>query len=242
MNRGHGLTGGGFGRRGGQSVAMPASAARGGPPAADWSHAPAQARISGPRLAGIIVITLLLLICVEAMLSGTSLITPISPLFANIMWYGGFVLGIPLAILVVLNPHKPMGAVKTLLILFLLPFLSAFTADSVAWRIADWIEFPFSTARFEPAAYPIKYASRGRKGRHDSFQIDPFNLKSTTNIAVPTAQYDAIWPNHDDYCITVMQRRSASGAIEILNDGVFTMREPAPAVLTPCRDARGAGR
>lgn len=179
------------------------------------------------------------LLCVETMLSGTSLITPINPLFVNIMWVVGFVLGIPLAALTVLRPHKPMGVPKMLFIFLFLPFLSAFAADGAAWRIADWTEFAFSNAQFEPATYPIKYASHGRKGRRDSFEIDPFDLKNGTDIAVPSAQFDAIWPNHDDYCITVMQRRSASGAIEILNDGVFTLNEPAPAVLTRCP---GAGR
>ena len=232
--------GGGFGRRGGQSIAMPSGPARNGPPSAAWSQTLAQSRISGPRLAGIIVMTLLLLICVEAMLSDTSLITPISPLLADIMWYCGFLVGIPLAILVVLNPHKPLGAARTLLILFFMPFFSAFTAGSMAWRIADWTEFGFSNAPFTAAAYPIKYASHGRKGRRDSFEIDPFNLKNSTDIAVPSAQFDAVWPHHGDYCIQVMQRRSASGAIEIRNDGLFTLNEPAPAVLTHCAEARGS--
>jgi hypothetical protein len=208
-------------------------------PDADWSDAPAATGLSRLKLACLILLILPVLICLEAMLSGTSLITPINPLFAKIMWGAGFVLGIPLAAMVVLNPHRPMGAVKTLVILLFLPFLSAFAADSAAWRIADWVEFPASSEKFSPATYPIKYASHGRKGRRDSFEIDPFNLKSTTDIAVPSAQLDSIWPNHSDYCITVMQRRSASGAIEILNDGLFTMREPAPAVLTHCRGSRG---
>jgi hypothetical protein len=158
------------------------------------------------------------------------------------MWAIGITLGIPLAALVVLKPHEPMGAARTVTILLFLPILTGFAANMAAWRIADWIEFGFSSQEFTPASYPIKYASRGRKGQRDSFEIDPFNLKSSTDIAVPSAQLDAIWPNQSDYCITVMQRRSASGAVQILNDGVFTLNEPKPAVLTPCRGAGREGR
>lgn len=249
MSGEHHLKVGGFGRRGAQPVAMPSAAMppvaiRGEPsrPMASWAEAPMPAGVSRLRAAGLALLAVPALLCIEAMLSGTSLITPNSPLFGRIMWGVGFTLGIPLAALVVLKPHKPMGAFRTLIILLFLPVMAGFAANMAAWRIADWTEFAFSDAQFTPASYPIKYASHGRKGRRDSFEIDPFNLKSTTDIAVPSAQFDAIWPNHSDYCITVMQRRSASGAIEILNDGVFTLREPAPAVLTPCPGAGRTGR
>lgn len=191
-------------------------------------------RISALRLAAILLGALLALLCIEAMLSGTSLITPINGTFLNAMRLLGFVLGIPFALFVITRPHEPMGIAKKILIILFLPFLTGFVGGEAAWRISDWTEFGFSSAAFEPAVYPIKYASHGRKGRRDSFEIDPFNTKEATDIAVPSAQFDAIWLHHDDYCITVMQRKSASGAIEIVNDGVFTLREPAPAVLTQC--------
>ncbi len=244
MNRDHGLAGGGFGRRGARPIAMPPgpSRAASSQPAMDWAEPPAANGASRLRTLCLILLIPLALISLEAMLSGTSLITPISPLFVNVMRSLGFMLGVPLALLVVLKPHKPMGIAKMLFILLFLPILTGFAADQAAWRIADWIEFPYSSEPFTPASYPIEYASHGRKGRRDSFEIDPFNLRSSTDIAVPSAQFDAIWPNHSDYCITVMQRRSASGAIEILNDGVFTLREPAPAVLTRCPETRGRRR
>jgi hypothetical protein len=37
-----------------------------------------------------------------------------------------------------------------------------------------------------------------------------------------------------------MQRRSASGAIEILNDGVYNLGSPAPAILSQCPEAKQA--
>lgn len=235
------LTGGGFGRR--RSALMGASAGEPvterAPPYAFEADEPAN-RISALRLAAIIMGGLLALLCIEALFSGTSLITPINGTFLNAMRLIGFVLGIPFALFVITRPHEPMGIAKKILIVLFLPFLTGFTGGEAAWRISDWTEFGFSSAAWEPASYPIKYASHGRKGRRDSFEIDPYQAGESTDIAVPSAQFDAIWPNHSDYCITVMQRKAASGAIEIVNDGVFTLREPAPAVLTPCGGGGGA--
>ena len=240
MIRQHGLERAGFGRRGGQSIAAPPGASTGGPrPPVKWSDEPAETSASRLKPAALLLIALLAPICLEAMLSGTSLITPINPLLVNVMRIIGFVLGIPLALLVVLKPSKPMGVLKSLAVLLLIPLFTGFAGDRTAWRIADWVLFSSSSEQFTPADYPIKYASHGRKGRRDSFAIDPFDVKGSTDIAVPSAQFEAIWLHASDYCIRVMQRRSASGAVEIINDGVFTLLEPAPAVLTPCPKAPG---
>jgi len=235
MDTGDQLSGGGFGRR--RSALMGAPA---GSPVTEVKQAyafeadePAD-RIAPLRLAAILFGAPLAILCIEALFSSTSLITPINGTFLNAMRVVGFVLGIPLAILTITRPHEPMGIAKKILVVLFLPFLTGFAGGEAAWRISDWTEFGFSSAAYEPVAYPIKYASHGRKGRRDSFEIDPFDAGESTDIAVPSAQFDAIWPNYDGTCITVMQRKSASGAIEIVNDGVFTLREPAPAVLTPC--------
>lgn len=239
------LAGGGFGRRRSALTGVPGAQIGGRPPRAVEADTPSE---SGSRLRLTVYLFggVLALLSVEAMLSGTSLITPINATFLNIMRALGFVLGVALALFVVARPHEPMGILKKLLILLFLPFLTGFVGGEAAWRISDWVEFGFSSAEFEPASYPIKYASHGRRGRRDSFEIDPFGTKESTDIPVPSFQFDAIWPNHGDYCITVMQRRSPSGAIEIRNDGVYTLREPAPVELTPCQAGNaanaGAGR
>ena len=184
--------------------------------------------------------SLLVLVCLEAMLSGTSLITPINARFLNIMRGIGFVLGIPLAVLTIVHRHTPMGMAKMLLIIVGTPVFAGFMGDRLAWRAADWAEFGFSSAPFAPARYPITFGNFGEKGSRDSVEIDPFNLRDATSIAIPAAQFNALWPHQSDYCIQVMQRRSASGAVEILNDGVFTLREPAPATLTLCPEEQAA--
>lgn len=229
------LAGGGFGRRrGALTGAPPVLPATGSKPSHAFEDDEPADRMAVLRPVPIVLGGLLALLCVEALLSGTSLITPINGTFLNAMRLIGFILGVPFALFVIARPHVPMGIAKKILILLFLPVLTGFAGGEAAWRISDWTEFAFSTAAFEPASYPIQYANHGRKGRRDSLEIDPFDAGEKTDIAVPSAQFDAIWPNYDGYCITVMQRKSASGAIEILNDGVFTLREPAPAVLTRC--------
>ena len=235
MDTGDQLSGGGFGRRRSALMGAPAGAVMTEvKPRHDFEADEPADRIAPLRLAAILLGALLAIQCIEALFSSTSLITPINSTFLNAMRLVGFALGIPLAILTITRPREPMGIVKKILILLFLPFLTGFAGGEAAWRISDWTEFAFSSAAYEPASYPIQYASHGRKGRRDSFEIDPYDAGESTDIAVPSAQFDAIWPNYDGTCITVMQRKSASGAIEIVNDGVFTLREPAPAVLTQC--------
>ena len=236
------LGGGGFGRRGAQLMQAPASAspAVSQPPSTDWGDRFSVDWRSAGRLAAILSLAPLALLCLDALLSGTTLITPISPLFVNIMRGVGLALGVPLALFTVVSPAVQMGIVRKGLVLLFLPIFTAFAGGEAAWRIADWTEFSFSSAAYAPATYPIIRANRGRKGRRDSVEIDPFNLRDATAIAVPSAQFQSIRENASDYCITVMQRRSASGAIEILNDGVLNLSGPAPATLTECRSAKGA--
>jgi hypothetical protein len=236
------LAGGGFGRRGGQLMQAPPSAVRAAPAVAneDFGTASSGARLSGIQLAGVFCLTLVALVCVDALLSNTSLITPISSTFVNVMRGVGLAFGIPVALLVAFSPAIPLSIFRKGMALVCVPLLTAFAGGEAAYRIADWIEFPFSSAPFAPASYPITHASLGRKGRRDSVEIDPFDLGDGTSIALPRDQFETVWRDANAYCITVMQRRSASGAIEIRNDGVYNLSPPAPAVLTPCAGAKGA--
>lgn len=239
MDPRHNFGGGGFGRRGGQLMQAPASAPRAAPPQAraPREKAPAGERPSLLRLASYVFLGLLGLISLEALLSDTTLISPINPAFLNIMRVAGFAFGLPLSLKIVFNPNRPIGILRKILVLLFLPLGTGYAGNEAAWRIYDWKEFAFSNIAFSPASYPIMGFSRGRKGARDAFEIDPFDLRDGTKIAVPSAQYDAMWLSAENYCIAVMQRRSPSGAVEILNDGVFNFNSPAPAVLTPCPEA-----
>lgn len=239
MDTGRDAPGGGFGRRRSQLVESPSRAGREpSKPFTARTSPSTKERPSPVRLAVLVFLGLAALLALEAIFSNTSLITPINSSFLNIMRGIGLVLGFALGLAVVAAPHVRMGIGKMIITVLFMPILVGFAANEEAWRIANWVDFGFSSAPFTAAQYPIKFARFGRKGSHDSFEIDPFDLKEGTSIGVPAAQFEAIWPDYDDYCITVMQRRSASGAIEILNDGEFTLSEPAPATLTPCPEAQ----
>ena len=235
MERQPGFGGGGFGRRGGQLMQAPASM-RAAQPNAAREKAPPGERPSALKLASYVFLALLGLICLEALLSDTSLITPINPAFLNIMRAGGFAFGLPLAIKTAFNPERELGVFRKVLVLIFVPLGTGWGGGEAAWRIYDWKEFAFSNVAFSQASYPIAHVSRGRKGARDAFEIDPFNVGGT-KIAVPSDQFQGVSLNAENYCMAVMERRSASGAVEILNDGVFNLRNPAPAVLTPCPEA-----
>jgi hypothetical protein len=239
MDTGRNAPGGGFGRRRTLLGEAPPRAAR--EPSKPFKARTSQStkkRLDPVRLALLVFLGVGALLGLEAIFSNTSLITPINSTFLNIMRGIGLVIGLLLGLAVVADPDVRMGIGKKIIMILFTPIFVGFGANEAAWRIADWVDFGFSSAPFTAAQYPIKFAGFGRKGRRDSFEIDPFYLKEGTSIAVPAAQFEAIWRDYDEYCITVMQRRSASGAIEILNDGEYTLSEPAPARLTRCPEAQ----
>src|SRR3546814_10601877 len=116
---------------------------------------------------------------------------------------------------------------KKLGVIVVLPLLCAYVGGWVAWRIADRVEFGFSSGGFEPAIYPIVSANWGKRWLRAHIGINPFGNFESTDIPVSDALYRAIRPHYRDYCIVVMQRRSPSGAIAIRTDGLLTSREPA---------------
>jgi hypothetical protein len=220
----------GFGRRRDSLAGVPdprsAVPVQSRPPRSPWAWI---------GLAGIVVLAL---ICLDALFAGTSLITPINPDLLLGTRLIGAVCGAVLGVMVVLKPHKPMGIAMKMLMVSFMPLLLGFVGGQVGYRIADWYEFGLSTAKFGPARYPVKYASPSTKAysRH-SFEIDPFGTKDMVKIPVPADQFDAVWLHASDQCLTVMQRKSPSGAVEVRTDGVFNLSEPEQVDLTSCPEA-----
>lgn len=181
-----------------------------------------------------LVVMLVVLAWLEAMFSGTSLITPLNETVLWTMRGIGAVVGLGVGLLLFARVRDQSSTAKALVTVLFTPLMFAFLFNEIAWRVADWSEFGFSQQAFEPARYPIDHISPGRKGRRDVVAIDPFNVGEDTEIPVSDAQYDELRETSAASCITVMQRRSPSGAIEILNDGEYTLREPAPVEVSPC--------
>ena len=91
-------------------------------------------------------------------------------------------------------------------------------------RFADaWITIP-----------PIESISWGRKGARDTIRIDPFKTGDNTEIPVNSDQYHVLRKSGSDSCVAVMQRKSASGAVEIKTNGGYMCNKPDDVPVTRC--------
>ena len=193
----------------------------------------AEAKVPAWRAMLLVVIVVFALFWLEALFANTSLITPIDRTFLLSMRGLGALVGLALGVVIFIT-DATMNTVRKILVGLSLPFFVGFAFDGIAWRIADWWEFGLSAASFESAHYPVLRSHHGRKGAQDTLEIDPFHTGEAADIPIPAAQYDALGATASDYCVTVLQRKSASGAIEIRTDGAFTFMPPEPAQLAAC--------
>lgn len=193
----------------------------------------AEAKVPAWRAMLLVVLVVFGLFWLEALFAGTSLITPIDRTFLLSMRGLGALVGLSLGVVIFIT-DATMNAFRKVLVALSLPFFIGFVFDGIAWRLADWWEFGLSTASFEPARYPVLRSHHGRKGAQDTLEIDPFHTGEAADIPIPAAQYDALGAIASDYCVTVLQRKSASGAIEIRTDGQYKFMPPEPAALATC--------
>lgn len=172
---------------------------------------------------------------VESLLSGTSLITPVSTAFLWTLRGIGLVVGIALmALLWNTANFQANSAPRQWLTALLFPFIMGFAFGEVGWRMADWWEFAGSGAHWEVASYPIADVHHGRRSAYDSIEIDPFAVGDKTDIPVSRDQYAELLTTYSGQCIQVSQRHSASGAIEIRTDGRHNLTAPAMAIVGSC--------
>ena len=185
------------------------------------------------RVIVLLFIAVMFLAWLEALISGTSLITPINQTLLWGMRGAGLVIGFVVSLVAVLIMTDTALWRRGLTLLFC-PFLIAFGFGEMAYRISDWAEFGFSSQQFESAQYPIAAMHWGRKGARNSIEIDPFKTGDTTYIPVAADQYHALRGASSDHCVTVMQRKSASGAIEIATNGQFMWSTPEQVPVARC--------
>jgi hypothetical protein len=223
-----------FGQRGitvnGEPVDVAASVAR----AVAQSAPSTESERLGPlKIFGILFIAFIFLAWLEALLSGTSLITPISPTLLWSLRGIGLVVGIAAAVVVVFGVGDGSLLRRGATLLFL-PIMFAWGFGEIAYRISDWTEFGFSSQPFEQAQYPIDSISHGRRGARSTIQIDPFDTGDDTDIPVNFDQYHDLVKTSADSCVTVMQRKSPSGAIEIQTNGRYVLKEPEEVPVSRC--------
>ena len=190
-------------------------------------------------IVGILSCTLLFLAWFEALLSGTSLITPINQTLLWGMRGVGLVFGAVVTFVIVFG-ISDYSLIRRIATLLFGPFIFAFGFGEMAYRISDWTEFGFSNQQFEQAQYPIASIGWGRRGARDSIQIDPFKTGDNTDIPINSAQYHALRDSGDYGCVTVMQRKSKSGAIEIATNGQYMWSKPEQVAVARCGFDGGA--
>ena len=170
----------------------------------------------------------------EALFSGTSLLTPINHQMLWGMRGLGAIAGVLLWIAMVSSErYERKGLLRDIMIALFMPLMIGFIFDSIAWRIADWYHFAGSKAAWEEVQYPIKSLHHGRKGARNTIEIDPFNTGESADIPVSSDQYYDLRSAPSSACVTVLQRRNAAGAIEIVTDGRYVMNTPKPVVISP---------
>ena len=190
-------------------------------------------RVNLLAIVGIVCGALLFLGWFEALLSGTSLITPISQTLLWTMRGIGLVVGLVVTVVVVFGVADG-SLLRRGATLLILPILFAFGIGELAYRISDWTEFGFSSQAFEQAQYPIESIDWGRKGARDTIRIDPFKTGDNTEIPINSQQYHALRDSGDYGCVTVMQRKSKSGAVEIATNGRFMWSKPEQVAVARC--------
>ncbi len=184
-------------------------------------------------IVAIVCAALVFLTWLEALVSGTSLITPINQTLLWGMRGAGLVIGF-VGTLVAALAMTDTSWWRRVLTVLVLPCLIAFGFGELAYRISDWKEFGFSNQQFEAAQYPIDSIRWGRKGARNTIRIDPFETGDNTDIPISSDQYDDLRGASGDSCVTVMQRKSASGAIEIATNGRYMLSTPEAVQVTRC--------
>jgi len=187
------------------------------------------------RLLVILLASPLLILFIDSLFSGTELITPIDHGGLVVMRGLGAVDGLLLWIMIRTQPAIRNRALpRRMIVCVACPLIMMIAFDSLSWRLANWGAFGFSDAPFETATYPIKSIDYGRKGRRDTVEIDPFKVGESSHLPLPHWQYRQLREANGFACVTVQQRRSASGAIQVRTDGQYVLREPAPLAITAC--------
>lgn len=231
-----------FGQRGitvnGEPVTVAASVARS---VSQQAPSTESERVGPLKIFGILFIAFIFLAWLEALLSGTSLITPISPALLWSLRGIGLVVGIGAAVVVVFGVADGSLLRRGATLLFL-PFMIAWGFGEIAYRISDWTEFGFSSQSFEQTQYPIDSVSHGRRGARSTIQIDPFDTGDTTDIPISYDQYRKLLGASSESCVTVMQRKSASGAIEIQTNGRYVLSAPPEVPVSRCGFAASSAK
>lgn len=175
----------------------------------------------------------------EPYVTGAELVTPLSPWLLWPIRMLGLVLG--LAVMFWLDP--PGNArwperIRRVVLFLLIPALGGLAMNSLTWRAARWLEFGLSDQPYGEATYALSGrfdVVGGQRTWKRGVRIDPFGTGEPLYIRIPPQQSHVVSLSRERLCITVRQRRSSSGAIEVKTDPWRPFRTPAVKEIKPCR-------
>lgn len=183
------------------------------------------------------VILVFVIITLDDFFAHTSLITPIN---STILWtFTGIcaVIGFVLGVWHWLTSANIERGVRTTIAMFLgVPLFAGAWGNVTAWRMAEHFEFDFVDAAWQSADYPITSVhepSRKRPFVRSTIAIDPFGA-GEADLPIPDSQLDQLYYSYDGMCVTVMQRTSPGGAVQIQTSGSITGSEPPPQPVHAC--------
>ncbi len=176
---------------------------------------------------------------IEGLATGAALITPMDHW---LLWLargiGFFGSAGALYLILVRSRRERVNPLKRALVILLLAVFGALSADFFIWHAVHFYEFARSTAKVEQVVYPLTDLSRhrSRRGLFISYdaEIDPFDTGEALALPIPEEQYFELREIGAPLCITVGQRRSESGAIEVETNSKFSWNRPARLKIERC--------
>lgn len=177
------------------------------------------------------------IISLDDFFAHTSMITPIN---SNLVWVVTAicaVVGLVMGVWYWLTSENAERGIRATLGIFLgIPLMAGAWGHVTVWRMAEHVEFDFANSAWQSADYPITGVhepSRKRPFVRSTISIDPYDAGST-DLPIPDSQLDELYYDYDGMCVTVQQRTSASGAIQIRTAGSITGSEPPPQPVHRC--------
>lgn len=174
----------------------------------------------------------------EGLVTGAALITPLSAGFE--LAERGLWFTITLVLLFLIPSgwtNNAKAFAKRLLAIFSLSFLGALFAYFFVLHAAHLFEFAGSNAMEERATYPVTDINvNGRRSWTRSYDVEIYPFRSGYGLRIPISkeQFKELRALGAPLCITVIQRQSESGAIEVKTYTKYTWKNPRRLMIDRC--------
>jgi hypothetical protein len=178
--------------------------------------------------------------------STTELISPISSWFLYLLTGIGFLIGCSIGLstykvrreqrsqdrFLLRELNLPASKILTVLIT---GGLVAASFNHFAWRAANHWEFVFSGQQFQQVNYPILEIKSGYRHSRPHLEIDPYHTGQNAWLTISSEQYLRNKDNFKGLCVSVSQRRSPNGSVQVVKYGRKYWSGFRPPDIVPCK-------